>query len=231
MKNNFRELIKEELVNRFESVVTNEINEFQKIKSEIFNRLDSIDKGQKLFDYRLTILKNDNDTSYNDVIEKFHNEKKTLSDNFEDQRRHIRTTKQDISNHVDNSNLILDKVVLVNKFDSVTKDLEEQINDLEVYLHDQNVLIKEHIYENICDLRNEFNVDNESSKIVVNLLLNRINELNRKMEEVLVSNEGFIKELEAVKKKAFIKEKKIENIYFVLDQINKRLNNESVKPS
>jgi len=89
-KNNFASLVKQEMVSRFESVVSNEIKEYRDAYSAISGAIESINSRVSDLKVELSNLSTKSWRDCQDVLDAFLMEKKKLQDDFEAQRKFIR---------------------------------------------------------------------------------------------------------------------------------------------
>ncbi len=219
--NNLKHLIKEELVKRFESVVREEIQRYENSISEnnkqfylINARLDEFCDHEKRVCALLEKLRID---CKNDVV----TEKKDLFEKFEAQRRHVNEKVKSIesltndlfkqsASFVDKQDLLDEVSILQSQMINIGLNAEKQKKHLCECIHE--------IKEDLIDLINDF--QNHTSKRLAEIQeqINTINESNKSNK---IDSSGILKELQVYKKSVFIIEKNIENIYKLIDRIQK----------
>ncbi len=216
--NNFKSLIKDEFIKRFEQTILDEIKQYQDCQKEnekkfllINTRLDEIQKQQKEVAYLLINAKID-------FAKEFVNQKNDLFEKFESQRRYI----NEKINFID----CLAKELCEKSNSNVTQnDLSDQISMLQSQMFNiglnaekEKRNISELIYqikEEICDY-----VEDIEKKMSDNLtkLSKDLFATNESVDTSKIDSSGVLKELQAYKKSMLILEKKIEHIYTLIDR-------------
>lgn len=222
-KINFSTLIKEELVKRFESVVTNEINMYRNAQLDLLNKFSSLENELSLLRKELSFLKDINDKSYNDVVTKFITEKNNLKEEFDEQRRFIRENISTVDRLVNSVTKKVSNFVDNIKFDEFMDETNYAISQTNVEINDCNEKIYSFISETEKELRKDLFSNLDNQQFVVNKLTKAIDEFRLNLNECFTSNEAFIKELQAHKRTVFVQEKKIENLYTLIERLEKRI--------
>lgn len=211
--NNFRDLIKDEMVNRFQDVVRNEINQYNLEKQESNIRLNRIELQLTALSEYLDALKYEVSQMFDDVSNLFLTEKTALLFDFDEQRRFIRLNSDAITSHIKESNTKMSECVRKDEFEHVFLSIQDKIRDINISAHNE----KEKICEILHKLKNEIadTIFEESKKHEKNFdnFLTVLEEQEKEIESLYESRETFTRELAFCKKKAFVQEKNIENLY------------------
>ncbi len=222
-KSNFSQLIREELVKRFEGVVRNEINSYQNAQTNFIKKLEDLGKELQSLKNELQFLKTDSDKSYNDIITKFVTEKKSLKEEFDDQRRYIKTSIAESEKFIKEANEKIDNHVAVESLNDLIHGINEEICYLKVSQHAYEKMVEKMIYEAKVDIIERLEEINSVNKDQLDKFSKIIDDYKTKVSEYYVSNEGFLRELNCHKRVVFIQEKKIENLYTLIDRLDKRI--------
>jgi hypothetical protein len=217
-KPNFSQLIKEELVKRFENVVKNEHNAFQNIQSEIFNRLSLLENKTSLFESELSNVINENYISYKDALNTLDQERNRLSNEFEEQRKFIRINSNEIKQHIKESKQRIDESASNDKLDRVHRNLQNQINDAKVDFDDEIKMVVSLITESIIGAAADFESKIKEKECQLKVIESNLTEFRKKLDEYLLNNEGYLKEIKALNRTVFVQSKEIEHIYTLLER-------------
>lgn len=217
--NNFKHLIKEELVRRFESLVRDEIQRYEESISDnnkqfrlLNNRLDELVNQQK---QDRTLIESIKIHCKKELID----EKNDLFEKFECQRRHVNEKVKSIESLTNDifkqsesfisKQDLLDQVsILQSQMINIGLSAEKQKSQLCQCIHD----IKEELSNLISDL------ETHTFKRFCDLY-DKINKINENSETSKIDLTGVLKELQVYKKSVFIIEKNIENIYTKISRL------------
>lgn len=217
--NNFKHLIKEELVKRFETVVREEIQRYEESISDNNNkfrlinaRLDEFCGHEKKVCGLLEGLRID---CKQDVV----SEKKDLFEKFEEQRRHVNEKVKSIESltndifkqsesSVKKQDLLDEVSMLQSQMINIGLNAEKQKKQLCECIHE----IKEDLTQLIDDLQNHTTKRLDE----IQKQINGINESNKADK---IDSTGILKELQVYKKSVFIIEKNIENLYTKISRL------------
>jgi len=222
MKKNFSHLIKQELVNRFEDVVKNEIRQHN---LAIKKTNDDVLELKKSFEYCLNDLKSlrkNQEENFNKTNENFHSEKVSIENCCNLHKDFIR-----------------DKLNIMNlKVEGLSEDvsgmeksenfLEYRYEMQEFLKNERNVLrdiIRQGIDYGFLDYvkDKEFNIKNFNElKNAYSVLSKNISIILGKIDSYKVESDGLLKELRMYKKDVFIIEKKIEALMTIVDNLKAR---------
>lgn len=224
-KANFHSLIKQELVNRFEDVVKNELREFSSIQknnektfSEIKNNINDIQEKFRVFQSE---VKKDSDT----IIDKVKSEKldfihaSTLQ-LIEINRSFEKIQKQWIQFCEIKENIAQKQDLMILK-----NNVESQLSKIYVIINDK----EKHVYYSISEYIKQIESIKSNHLFFENNIIEKFNKIISDYEEKIknfeINVEGYLKDLQSTKKKAFIQEKYIEKIMTDLE----KLKNEATK--
>ena len=218
-QNNFSTLIRQELVDSFADTVKNEINEFEKTKIETKNSISNIEKSISSLKDDLKAINDSLQYTIQDILEHFLKEKQSLKSEFEEQRRYMKTNVLDCQKHRKEVD------------DSIVKFIKKQ--DCEILFNGLNDKISKsdvNNYKNKEELKNYY--DSKCKEFLLNLesitkyncfmfdVINSTLEKHKKnLEEYKITTEGYARENLILKKEIFIMEKKIENLYTLIDRL------------
>jgi len=217
--NNFRDLIKEELINRFEDVVKNEINEFRKSQDNISSRFIQIESDIESFRKEIKGVRDYISFKCDEICLKYEQDKNNLEKSFDEQRKFIRVNSDAITTHIKEnlSNLesFADQSNVEKSFDSVKveiKDLKNELHRAKEEAKNEDFILKT-VLQDYFDVKSNFLKDELSD------LAKDFSDVKSKISCFSVDNEGFLRELKCCKKEAFVQEKKIENIYTLIERL------------
>jgi predicted nucleic acid-binding Zn-ribbon protein len=220
-KNNFSALVKQEMVSRFQDVVTNEINEHRDAYVALGKAIEGINSRISELKIELDNLSKKSWTDCQNVIDAFLLEKTKLQEDFENQRKFIRTNTSDIQQHIRDVNESVCQFVKRSKFDDDLSNVKKECDSIKITISDQS-----NTHAILLDETSKTIVRYTQEEIQKNLEVNeklgkKIDEFARKMDEYMVANEGFIRDMKVLKKTNFIIEKNIENLYTLMNKTSK----------
>lgn len=217
--NNFKDLVRDEMVKRFESVVLDETQKHtcavHRYHADLIDLKCTMDKlikdQQELFlcyeNLRCQIL--------NDVK----SEKKSLFEKFEDHRRYVNEQVSLLINEVNSIIKQCEKNVLQEHLKDLSDKIAAQMIQIGFFIETRMKGLEEKLYESKKDVLGS--VSNLFQRLDDCSL--SINEEKRARKEELgaytIDVKGTLKELQVYKKSMFILEKKIENIYTLIDRL------------
>lgn len=223
-KNNFHSLIKQELVNRFEDVVKNEIREFMQVKSnldstisELRNSIDGINGNLKSFnDY--------SNKNCDRVLDKVVSEKNEFISACTDQLKKSNTTLDEIGIELDQFYQIKNNVSHKSEVSRIHEQIEDELNKLKVLINNKEFNLQYKISEcmkQIDQIRESYALYQDK---VCSKLDSSIHDFCDKIKNFEINVDGYLKDLQAVKKKAHIQEKYIESIFTRLEHLEEKAN-------
>jgi hypothetical protein len=217
--NNFKALIKDELVKRFETVVLEEIQRYEssicdnkKNFSLISDQLDIICNQQKGM---LELINGIRIACNQDFI----SEKDDLFKRFEDHRKNVNEKVRNIEsltnsifkacgNHITKNDLLDEVSRLQSQMINIGLNAEKEKKKLCEFIHE----VKEELKDLVYDLQDSMN------KRLMEFD-NKFAELSKIVESNKIDSTGLLKELQVYKKSVFIIEKNIENIYTKIERL------------
>lgn len=222
-RNNFSQLIKEEMVNRFEAVISNEIAEYKNSRNELIGKLDKLEKEVKGLkdDINYAITKCDDNSK--EVIVNFYREKELLKEEFEEQRRYIRENIKETRSFISDAKNKIDGMASQEEVNANISKLYHEIQQMKIDAHEESKRLLVHLEDAFSILHERFG---KEIQLICNKFGNieeSLKEYRLKLSEFYVLNESYLKELNEQKKKTFIQEKKIENLYTLIQRIEKRM--------
>lgn len=223
MKNNFSSLVKQEMVNRFESVVKDEINANNRLISETNKSLEQMRKEVDSFKDDYEKLKNSDQDLYNRLSLQCVNDKIEMENKF---KEHITATSQNIEKFFNTLLALSEKVSKCLDKDAykskknedekaIDKKLEVLRNDLHISQMTFETLHKDHLA----------NVDSFFKQVVAEQekFTKRLVEVDVKFAAYMTDFSGLLKEIRVYKRENFIANKEIEKLYILIDRLEKRI--------
>lgn len=218
-KANFHSLIKQELVNRFEDVVKNELREFsltqqnnEKKFSEIKNNLNN------LKDYIGLTIQENNKRSDN-VIDKVKSDKIEFINECTTRLIQINKILNSVENELSSLNEIKENTVLKQDVMILKNSIISQLERIYILINDK----EQNIYHSISEIIKKIHDIESNYELFVDKITQRFNKIISDFEERIktfeINVQGYLQDLQAVKKKAFIQEKYIEKILTDLENM------------
>lgn len=222
-RNNFNTLIREEMKNRFEGAVKEEIADYRNSREEIEKRFSFLNDCIKLMRSEVESLRRDNEIRCQTLSEQFIKEKADLENSFDEQRRTIRTVQKEIRETVDVFNKTRSDYSTNEVIQNHVDALVGLISLIKVENHHDKEEIKNCIDLKVKELDCKCSEENRLSNANVGSLLNKLDKFNKIIDDFGVSVEGFTREITVMKKGEFILEKNIENLYTQIDRLKKHI--------
>lgn len=223
MKNNFSSLVKQEMVNRFESVIKDEINANNRLISETNKSLEEMRKDIDSFKDDYQKLKNSDQDLYNRLSVQCVNDKIDLEKKFTD---HVLATSKNIEKFFntllalsEKVSKCLDKDAFEAEKSEEKKSLDKAIEDLKAHLHTSQMtfetLHKDHLV----------NVDSFCKQVVAEQekFTKRLVDVDMKFAAYMTDFAGLLKEIRVYKRENFIAHKEIEKLYILIERLEKRI--------
>ena len=224
MRHNLTALIKDEIVKRFESVVTEEIKKHN-IAVEKSNRdISELKEMFEFFKKEHNILKIQNSSCYKETQDDFKKECVRLEEAFDSQRRYIRESHNKNEDILVETRENLESSVSVNEFNDLKRDVQSSFTGTEKKILEESKRLEELIYKLIHENDKDENEKFEGLEIKILSLKNQISELEKIIDRQKVDNQGVLRELQLHKKKTFVLEKKAENLYTLNHRLTEQLN-------
>ena len=220
-KTNFSSIIRQELVKRFDGVVQEEIKKTQKYidytRSIISIIKEKQDEQQKDFIKFLRILE-DFEKKFE---KKFEVKISQIEENFETQRKYIRKNNSHIEEFKNFFEEKCRKFIDYSVFNTFRNELNSVHNSIYEYIKSET----RSFIKLFSEREKAYDHSRESIKKEFESLKRNLNEelicLQEKNNIYLIEIEGFRRENEILKKSLFIIEKKIENIYTLIERMKK----------
>lgn len=217
--NSFRDLIKEELVNRFEDVVKNEINEFRKSQENISNRFNKIESDIESFRKEIQGVRDCISFKCDELYLKYEQNKNSIEKSFDEQRKFIRINSDAITAHIKENSRNLESFADQSNVEKSFKSIKVEIKNIQNALHRAKEEAKNENFTLKTALQEYLEVKITCLKNELSDLAKNFSDVKSKISCFSVDNEGFLRELKCCKKEAFVQEKKIENIYTLIERL------------
>lgn len=219
--NNFTSLIKDELVSRFESVVKNEISQYQKEKKHTDNEISTLRSEVASLKEELNKSMNRMEGVCYFISKRADEEKTQLEKDFDEQRRYLRKNSQEIKEHIKSSEETLSQFIDRAKFYEFVSHVNMSISKINIDRDKDKNTTLEALHDIEFKVKNAYHSDMIHHAIHIDRLIKSVSDFKDKMEEHRVNNEGFVRDLLIYKKTISIIEKKIENLYTLIERTKK----------
>jgi len=223
MRNNFSSLVKQEMVNRFESVIKDEILANDRNIASTNKSLEQMRKDIDSLKSEYEARKNSNQDLYNRLSAQFSSEidavEKKLKEHFESTAKNLESFSHVTASFSDKINGYISKesneILKVEE----KKRVDDQVDSLRKHLNEAQLTF-ERLHEDLLEKNSEFyrQVFHDQDK-----LLNKISEIDAKFEAYKVEFAGILKEIRIYKRENFISHKEIEKLYILIDRLEKRI--------
>ncbi len=222
-RNNLTNLIKEELVKRFDSVVRDEIKRHD-LSVERSNKDISLLKelflGFKTGHEKLRIQ---HAASFKETQDLFTQECQNQKNSFDSQRRSIRENCKRVDEFIEDFKNKIDGFITYEAFDKYGLCVNESFLDLKKHLYDYSNIQYKNFHKSEIKLMKLLDDVKYLCTKRFGDIDREFNSLSDKFQEYRVDAIGVLKELQVYKKTVFIMQKKIENIYTLIERLNKRV--------
>lgn len=220
--NNLKDLIKIELVNRFEGVVIDEIRKNEDARREIRKEIESIYASLEKIQIDIQNSNYELEKSLSKELKKIINEISKHQDNINTQEKILYDKCKEVDRNMHFMGSKIDETLSKVEFDTCFENLKKELKQEKLHRHVENQAIDSKISSLEKKILDFFCSEIESLLSRMRKLENTIENFDEKINLFSVHNEGFVKELACCKKETFIHEKKIENIYTLIDRIKER---------
>ena len=220
-KKNFASLIKDEIVKRFSSVVSEEIRQH----NLAIERSDASIRAMQteLDQYKLQIKKlyAENLKLHEDTREQFRKEKESLESVFSSQRDFVNGISAKIENYILDFVDVASTLCKRSDHENCKDELLNKIHNLSLKIQQDKKDIDEQIARS--SFENRKNIDHYSDEFRNSLSdMNKAITLTNNMASTdRIDSVGVLRELQIHKKSVFIIEKKIENLYTLIERLTK----------
>ena len=223
MRPNLSALIKDEVVRRFEDVVREEIRLYnisiERTDKAISKIVDKIDYLEKKIDANFNENKN---TCYS-VKRSFVKERECLESDFKKERQFILSMKKTIDEKVINFDSIIENFCSKEYVDSLERSVFHYFNESYYDILQSVDAFKQYLHENNSSLQKKL-IDRVENLESSNKELERKLELYKSSSSCQkVESDSVLRELQVYKKTMFILEKKIENLYTLIERLTARI--------
>ena len=223
MAKNFALLIKEEIVKRFSSVVSEEIRQhnlaIQRSNADIKSMQAELDS------YKLQIKKlySENLKLHEETREQFRKEKESLESVFSSQRDFVNGISAKIENYILDFVDVASTLCKRSDHENCKDELLNKIHNLSLKIQQDKKDIDEQIARS--SFENRKNIDHYSDEFRTSLsdMNKAITLTNNTANTDRIDSVGILRELQIHKKSVFISEKKIENLYTLIERLTKRI--------
>lgn len=223
MRNNLNKLIKQLLVDQFENVVKEEIRQHNLAIAKNDNSLKELQETFREFYEEHKNLKSTNEALYYKTQKHFDDSNHAISESYKEQRAFIKKNdkklhktidefEQNYTNLVSHDLLFAFKNEIYEAFSTIYKELEGKKEDLKKDIYLSYIKNRSYINDHRLKTDERFHEANEN-----------IQSLLKELEIYKVDSKGVLREIEVAKREMFIMEKKIENIYTLIERLNKRI--------
>lgn len=216
-------MIKEELVKRFDSVVRDEIKRHDlsvERSDKDISLLKELFVGFKKDHEKLRI---EHASSFKETQDLFNEECRNQKNSFDSQKRSIRENCKRVEEFIEDFKNKTDEFMTSEAFDEYGVYVEESFLTLKKNIGDSSNIQD----KNLLKFKNTIVDVLEQSDGIFDENLENVNEkieyLKGKFEEYRVDSVGVLRELQVYKKTVFIMQKKIENLYTLIERLNKKV--------
>jgi hypothetical protein len=222
MRYDLNSLLKEQMVDRFEEIVKHEIHNHNQAIRKTADAIALMEETLQSVKDDYIKLKNRNDEIYHEVTRRFDSEKESLEKLFQEHKIGVFSNLElmnnqalalayKLENYVPVKEFAAEKVSQDKKIDFqaqlIQKHFESCHKQLEVTLEEIERKLEEN-YKNIGQQLQSFSA--------------KLSNLESRLEIFKVDASGVLKELQVYKKAMYIIEKKIENIYTLIERLQQR---------
>lgn len=217
-KNNFSHLIRAEMVKRFEDVVISELQDAEKFKVVIEEKIQLIFEAIDLMVQGIRKMKDDLMTDNNKLRADFNKFTETTQDEMKVHRKIVTTNAQqsscDLKALKENSDQFLKKSDYDQKIIQFNSVFEEEKKQRLKDIHDLNIRLAEKEREK----ENQRHLEREAIQSSIDKLNDYLKKLEEKTDLYYQKSESLLKELRVEKKTVFVLEKHIE---YLMNQLKK----------
>lgn len=218
-RGNFAHLIKEEFVSRFQDVVKNEINESKNFQTQTGLKFCSLDKDIKALHEKIDLLNAEHAKKIDAILANSLEERKKLHEDFEEQRRFIRTNVNEVRDHIKDVTECISRWVHISDLESLVSRIDSELDLIKVNMNDDKNHITSLIQETKLEVKKSYCEEIVNYAGRIDDLAESFDKLIKKIEGSQVTADGFMREMTIYKKTIFIIEKKIENIYSLIERL------------
>lgn len=222
MKNNFTNLLKEEMVNRFESIVKNEIREKTKFIQDNLLVIENLKKDLRACSDDYQKLKNLMESLFKSISDKFVIEKNEMNNIFKEHKESNFFNINKFSNLLNGFSDKIKECVNLKDYETQKKDGEFKLEKILKSYKDNfdNLQLNfEKLYSDHLDRTVDFH---RQTSNVCDSFSNKLNDIEDKFNRSIVEIKGIFQEIQVYKKSMYIIEKKIENIYTLIERLQKK---------
>lgn len=215
-RHNLKDLIKDEVVSRFEDVVKEEIRKhnlaLEKTDKQLALLLDMFEKYQ----HSNENLHHKNNQKYDEMMSLFHSEKKTMEKDFSRHNEHLRNLEALCKEEKEKYNFVT-KQESNEKFECFS----EEFNAYKDRVDEMKEKIECSFYTALNNFKIEVLSELYKLQDVIKDFEKKLHVYEEKLETNIVDAKGITRMMKIDQKSIFIIEKKIENIYTVIERMKK----------
>lgn len=223
MRHNLNQLIKEQLVNQFENVVKEEIRHHNIAIEKNDNLLKELKESFREFHKEHEKLKSTNEDLYNENLKNFIDTISKIHESFDNQRRFIRENAKKLDALIEDFKNQIGEYIKLESFEYQKFYVEEGFKSLKKHIEDKSKYHDGNLYKEKIEMTGLLDAAKELFIQSFDKLNNSMECLESKFEKYRIDSVGVLKEIQVYKKSMFIIEKKIENLYTLIERINKRI--------
>ena len=218
-RSNLGQLIKDECVRRFESVITEEKRQYDQTVRCQDEKLNQLYERFASFIEEFQKEKLQTKDYYIKSKEDFDNAVKSIENNYENLTKFIRQNKNELKKVRDSLEQRIEDFVENKNFQSLYVELEDKIDQIDVKMHILSTYHEKELHKN--DKKNLEMFDQISNRIneFTKNTDQRLFDFQKQIDEYVVNAKGVLKELQVYKKEVYIQEKKIEHLYIQIERL------------
>ncbi len=217
--NNFKDLIKNEMVNRFENVILDEIALYKNSVKEITDALALCSEEISETKKSIQDVKNFVSSSCDSLESRFFEERSIMQNDVDSQRVYLKEKCNFINEQAKQLKNCMNEIVTIDEYDEKIASVMNSLERLQV----SNLENNDRIEQKLVAFQEEVNRFVVASNSTLLQQINMLSDTVRSKQDVidaLISDHVFAsKEIEHIKKTAFIQEKKIENLYTLIERL------------
>lgn len=222
MRNNLNQLINKQLVDQFQNVVKAEIRKHNNAIEKTDEALDTLKKTFSKFYEENKNTKSTTEALYGQILKDFKDFTDEISYSFKDQRIFIKENDKKLNKIIEEFEETINNLVNCEYFEEYRIDMLHDLNSQKKQFEDSKEELREEIYDSYKKNRDYIHSTSKESDERSDDIEGILVSLKKDLEEYKTDAVGILRENEVVKKTMFIMEKKIENIYTLIERLNKK---------
>lgn len=216
------QLINKQLVDQFQNVVKAEIRKHNNAIEKTDEALDTLKKTFSKFYEENKNTKSTTEALYGQILKNFTDFTDEISYSFKDQRIFIKENDKKLNKIIEEFEETINNLVHCEYFEEYRIDMLHDLNSQKKQFEDSKEELREEIYDSYKKNRDYIHSTSKESDERSDEIEGILVSLKKDLEEYKTDAVGILRENEVVKKTIFIMEKKIENIYTLIDRLNKK---------